>query len=329
MVRLSVRVATLVFALTLLTALGMNLFLVKEIRDGLFSSGRENARSEVSPLGVVGVLLPEGSDNFLLRLKESLNTAASQENIVLQFFLYNLTDGSFDKTWFPIASDIQLDGLVVFLGPGASAKKLGEEARDKMLPLVLLGVDRPDDYSFGYLGSSLFQQGFMAGKEALKLRPRGLRPGVLLPWNEEGLWDNDPFFSGVRAALDTSSSRRLIGIRRTFPGLFSGEDAALEAMSRHPEINTLICMDGPDTEGAVQVLIDSNLLGNVEVVGADDSQAIERFLEKELLSVTIVRNADAIANSAISELISQMEGKSPSPPREIDFRVQTGRRNSP
>ena len=84
----------------------------------------------------------------------------------------------------------------------------------------------------------------------------------------------------------------------------------------HPALNAILCSSARDTVGAAQVLIDLNKVGKVIIVGADETQDIRRYIDKGVVTASIVRDSKRIGEEAVKAFSLIKSGGSPPRPEE-------------
>ncbi len=100
--------------------------------------------------------------------------------------------------------------------------------------------------------------------------------------------------------------------RRTGLNPLDAENLTYRILRNEPELTTLVFTDTNDTLAAIQVIVDLNLVGSVQVVGFGITEAIQDYLERGVLAATIVVNPERIGEEAVRVMTALIrDGYSP------------------
>lgn len=311
-------------ALAFVSAAFLNSRLMGEIRSVLMPVESDTEAVLPSARYHLALVIPEAADTFHYDLSQGLRMAAAEAGGVVQVFRTGATEQDSLEGYFDMGINSGLDGIIIFLGHQNSPEDFQLKARGSSTVVVSLGTDRPRKTVGSYIGSSSLQQGFEAGKlVGAALGPRA-RTGVIISGGEGTQGSTEPFYQGVVSALAVYGSPAVKAAVKPRGGIFSGEEMAQNLLESDPELNALICSTAYETEGAAQVVVDFNLVGKVMIVGADETDAIRRYLAKGVIAASVVRDARKMGQEAFLEFRRQKEGGTPSGPREVGFRILQG-----
>jgi len=132
-------------------------------------------------------------------------------------------------------------------------------------------------------------------------------------------------YRGILMTLKTFSGASILAASRANPGLFSGEEAASSLLREEPTINILICGNAPITEGAAQVIVDQGLVGQVLLVGTDESPTIDKLVDRGVIAASIVRDSRLMGDQAVKAFLRALRGGTSEPPIEVGFTVRERR----
>jgi ribose transport system substrate-binding protein len=184
-----------------------------------------------------------------------------------------------------------------------------------------VGTDAPPEEKGPFVGSGSLLQGFEGGKLIGQRLGGSARIGVILPASGRGTAEAEPLFRGVVAALKTFPGAAVAAVAEVQPGILAGEAVAESMLRDHPDLNAILCSSARDTVGAAQVLIDLNKVGQVLIVGADETQDIRRYIDKGVVAASIVRDSKRIGEEAVKAFSRIKSGGRPPGPEETGFFV--------
>jgi len=132
--------------------------------------------------------------------------------------------------------------------------------------------------------------------------------GLLLSSDGERDPREDPVYRGVASALKLYPGAQIVQVSRARPGFLSGEEAASALLKAEPSINVLVCASAPITEGAVQVVVDQGRVGQILIIGTDQSPTIDRLIDRGVIAATIVRDSRRMGAQALAAFLSARGG---------------------
>jgi ribose transport system substrate-binding protein len=326
-------ILALVFGLVFAGATLMNATLIGKARgalSGIVSGGDGEARpsagagakAEDARFHLI-VIVPDTDDSFYEGLLEGISSAVKGADAAEQVFRYPLQSPQEAERYFEIALRSKVDGLIMYTprngSPSAPSAGRAEKAADSGLVFVPVGTDAPPGEKGPFIGSGSLLQGLQGGKLIGQKLGGSARIGVILPASDRGAAEAEPLYRGVVAALKAFPGASVSAVAEVQPGILSGEAVAESMLRDHPGLNAILCSSARDTVGAAQVLIDLNEVGKVLIVGADETQDIRRYIDKGVISASIVRDSKMIGEEAVKAFSRIKTGGSPPGPQETGF----------
>jgi ribose transport system substrate-binding protein len=114
--------------------------------------------------------------------------------------------------------------------------------------------------------------------------------------------------------------------RQTGLNPLDAEALTYQLLRSDPPFTSLVFTDTDDTLAALQVIIDLNLVGEVQVIGFGVTDAIMDHLERGVLDATVAVNPQRIGIEAVRVLSELME--TGNAPGYVDTGVEVIRGNS-
>lgn len=317
------RILAIVFALALVAATVTNALLISDARQGLYRTVLLD-ESRSPPLRyLVMVIIPETDDSFFQGLVEGIQGQARASATAVQVFRYNPLLAGDASRFFTMAIKCHADGVIMYCTAGTNVPALTEEATRNGLTFVPVGIDPPAHGKKGFIGSGSLLHGMKAATLMGEELGNRARVGIILPGTGVGALDEDAFYRGVALGLGSWPGARIVQTIRAGRGLLSGEEATASLLRDNPVINAVFCSSAQDTEGAAQVIVDRNLVGKVVIVGADETPEIRRFIDKGVVTASIIRDSRRIGENAIAAFGRLKAGAAPGPTVETGFSVRT------
>ena len=318
----------LLFGLALAGATVMNLLLIGQTRKAL----DEGILGNKSPGAVlkyhVALIIPDSPDSFFDGLREGLLKAAGTEAVAIQVFKYHANVPDEAETYFQLCLTSRIDGVILYAGPDQMARR-GDQASKEDVVFVPVGTLTPPRAGLGFVGSSSLLQGVEAGNQVVRRLGRSARVGLLLTSEGEEVPVEDPVYEGVVIALRSAPGAHIVQVSRARPGILSGEEAASALLKADPSINVLVCASAPITEGAAQVVVDQGRVGQVLIVGTDESPTIDRLVDKGVIAASIVRDSKKMGAEALKAFVGARNGVPFRRPVEVGFNVRTRQEVAP
>lgn len=311
------------FGAAFLGAILMNARLVEQSRRA-FAGGvfRETSRIPKARFHLV-LVIPDDDDSFFSGLAEGVRAGAGEADAVVQVFKYSASSAAESERFFEIALGAGVDGIILYSPRGEPVLRRAESAARMGVVFVPVGTDVPEGGPPGFIGSASLLQGFEGGRRICAVLGSSARIGVILPANGTGPVEEEPLFMGLSASIQSFQGARVSALTRARPGTLAGEEAASAMLGADPSINAIFCANSRDTMGAAQVVVDLNRVGDILVVGADETPEILRYIEKGVVTASIVRDSRWIGREAVRAFTRIKEGAAPTGPVEAGFYVRT------
>jgi ribose transport system substrate-binding protein len=313
------------FGLAFLGASLMNAQLIGRSRRAL-ASGRfhERPTTESARYQVI-VILPDTDDSFIAGLHEGIREGATEVGAAIQVFRYPNTFPLEAERYFEIALRTKVDGLIMYTPRNDKVIDRANRAAQSGVIFVPVGTDAPFGSPPGFIGSGTFLQGLDGGKQICSKLGASARIGVILPATGTGKFTEEPIYRGLAEAVQAFRGAGVVAVARARPGILSGEETTAVMLREHPDVNALFCSSSRDTMGAAQVVIDTNRVGKVLLIGADETPEIRRYIDKGIIAASIVRDSRRIGQGAVINFACYKENRPVPRPVEAEFVVRTSK----
>lgn len=306
--RLLIRIVTAIFAA---------LFVVSLVFSARTTTTLSRAFSTASPESEkrthhIAVFLPEPSSLFYERVRKGASEAARRHDTALSFHPVGASSPE-----FTLARYTGIDGAIIH--PGLDTKQIRrrlEEFDRAGISIVLIEHGVADNSPWAFVGTNNFDVGRKIGETILSLssKPSDETERIAIVYS-----DKSPSMSSEAELIELGlttvlNGRRPASIarRRTGVNPLDAENLTYQILRNEPELSTLIFTDTNDTLAAIQVIIDLNLVGHLDVIGFGITDAIRDYLDRGVLAATIVVNPELIGAEAVRVMTSLIrDGYSP------------------
>ena len=314
-----------VFGFAFLGATLMNADLISKSRKALASGAlRERLATDPARYQLV-VVVPDSNDSFFQGLLEGICESAPKADAAVQVFRYPLESPAQAEQYYEIALRARVDGLIMYTPRDDRTTERAEKAVRNGVVFIPVGTDAPVGNPSSFIGTGSLRQGLEGGRRICNKLGASARVGVILPATGSGDPREDPIYRGLAAAMRVFPGATLVTAARAHPGVLSGADTAATMLRDYPAINALFCCSSEDTIGAAQVVVDLNRVGRILIIGADETPEIRRYLDKGVITASIVRDSKWIGTEAVHTFFRLKESHPGLEPREADFSISTPR----
>ncbi len=313
---------TVLFGLALVGATFMNVVMVGQARKALEEGilGGKNAPPVLEYH--VALVIPDTADSFFEGLNEGVLASAAKSAVAIQTFRYRSSVPEDEETSFQLCLSAHLDGIILYSGPDGDLGSRQTQARAENVVFVPVGSLAPRKTAQGFIGSSPLLQGIESGNELTRKRGNSARIGLILTSVGEASPPFDPMFQGISVAIQSYPGAKIVQASRARPGILSGEEAASVMLRSDPSINVLVCASAPITEGAAQVVVDQGRVGQVLIIGTDETPTIDRLIDSGVIVASVVRDSHKMGAEAVQAFVQEKKGTLFSKVVEFGFTIR-------
>ena len=316
-------VFAVVFGLVFLCATLLNADLIGRSRTALSRNVLRNPTRSTGARYHLVVILPDSNDSFFRGLLDGIGESAPMADAAVQVFRYPAASPLEAEPYFEIALKAKVDGLIMFIPSDDRVAERARIAARNGVAFIPVGTEAPPGSQPGFIGAGSLRQGIEGGKRICEVLGSAARIGVILPATGPRKLMDEPIYRGVAAAIKAYPPASIVAAERASPGVLSGEETASAMLRTHPSLNALFCSSSSDTVSAAQVVVDMNKVGKILIIGADESPEIHRYIQKGVITASIVRDSKWIGREAVSAFSRSKDNGSALPPVEAGYSVSS------
>jgi ribose transport system substrate-binding protein len=265
------------------------------------------------------IFLPDKDYLYYQRIRQGINDRARELNCAVSF--YPADSGAVRLDLIPRSG---FDGAAYYpLGDQEAVQERIREVVDSSFPLVLIEHLLPTDPTLYMVGTNSYDVGRIIAD--LVQRSRSEEPRIAFFYSEKNpglLADRQTLELGLRLSLDDKEYSIFYDETNSNP--LDAEMRVNAVLRDHPETNLLIFTDPNDTMAALQVIVDRNLVGKMEIIGFGEDPTIRDYIDKGVLGGAVVPNSYRIGIQVIQTLYEIAETGSSSVFSDVDAYIITG-----
>jgi ribose transport system substrate-binding protein len=317
------RILAIVFGLAFVGATLLNADLIGRSRRALASGVLRNESAIAASRYELALIVPDSDDSFFTGLIAGVEDSVPAAEAAVEIFRYSPSTSEDAERYFEIALLSRVDGIIMYAQRNDPTEYRFERAKQANIIFIPVGTDQPSGGLPYFIGSGSILQGFEGGRLICSSLGSAARIGVILAAGGEGDPMNEPLYRGIASAIKAFPGAQVSALIRGEPGLLSGEESTAEMLHSDPAINAIFCTSSSDTIGAAQVIVDQNKVGKILIVGADETPEIVRYIDKGVVSASIVRDSRKIGHEAVQTYVDLKAGRKVPAIIEAGFQIRS------
>lgn len=244
-------------------------------------------------------------DPYWQSIRSGSQAAAEQYNVVAEFNGPRSTNIDEELQYLDIAIACRVDGIATHVLDEKKFTPLINKAIDIKIPVVTIENDAKDSKRISFVCTNGYKLGSEVGKLLASASGGEATVAIILNGyneNEENVAHNLRI-AGFKDAIKEFPAVRIKTIKTTGDGFFSAEEVTKNILRDFPEVNAIMCTSSMDTIGVAQVVVDLNRVGQIIIVGNDDTTEVLRYVENDVICGTVVGNPYKTGFEAVKALV--------------------------
>ncbi len=275
--------------------------------------------SDEKPLYHFMVIIDGTNTAYAEQFKKGMLSACSQMQAAVEFWNITGTD-KMERILKQVDIGIEsgVDGIIVYSYNNSHYKDALSKAARKDIPLVTVNQDVPESERVSHVGINGFYIGSEIGKllnekitgpGSVIVLQRDASEAALMADSEtaEGptgaVGDSNVVAVGIKDTLKDYGSLQIIQKNYSGNSILTAEEVAVNVLDNYDDIKAVICTNGQDTLGVVEVLIDANRISGIEVISYDVSPEILEYIDREVVTATVVADYEKVGYNSIQALV--------------------------
>ena len=252
------------------------------------------------------VIIAQSTDDpYWQSIRSGSQAAAEQYNVVTEFNGPRSMNIDEELQYLDIAIACRVDGIATDVLDEKRFTPLINKAMDMNIPIVTIENDAKDSKRISFICTNGYKLGSEAGKLLAKASGGKAILAIILNGyneNEENVAHNLRV-AGFKDAIREYPDISIKTIKTTSNGFFSAEEVTKNILQDFPDVNAIMCTSSMDTIGVAQVVVDLNRVGQITIVGNDDTTEVLRYVENDVICGTVVGNPYKTGFETIKALV--------------------------
>jgi len=230
-----------------------------------------------------------------------------------------------------------IDGIIVCpdLDEQATSARL-EELRRNSIPVVLVNHNIAAEKPWPFTGINSYDFGKKAGTLIARGEGEAINLAVLYSEKSPAIFaERELVEMGITSVIGASLAGP-VTVQRTDMNPRDAEKIVYQLVRAQESLNAIVFTNLDDTLAGTQALIDLNLVGRVQIIGCGFDRTVLDYIEKGIVSASLVTNPRATGAQAVRSLTELCESGYTSTSvdtgidvitraNESDFRIGTGK----
>ncbi len=274
--------------------------------------------------------------NFVDSLYDSMIAHATDQESYVEILSKNLSQEYSDRELVKIAIASNVDGIILYADDNSELSDLINEANEKNIPVITLFNDFDLSERLSFVGISNYNLGKEYGNLIIGMMDENIlkddviKVCVLVDANSGDSGQN-VLFSAISETIEKEHKLHPYTHKpaevRAYPvdtsNSFSVEESVrnllMDTSTDKPDV--VVCLTENETTSMYQAVVDYNEVGSINILGFDDSPAILKGIERNVIYATISIDTDEIAKSCIDALSEYYELGNTSEYNTADIKV--------
>ncbi len=261
---------------------------------GLF--GGQNENGDIGMSRYIAICTNPQAEGWS-EIKNGMLYAAEEHGVSVEFIETGFIKDREDASCIEMAVDSGVQGIAVYFQHGDADEEL-KYAEEKSIPVIAIVGKYDGEKEISCISASSSRLAHATADYIGEMDTSSLRIGIIKNYSFVESWDG--LFAGfaaefLRFPIKTSSG--------TGSYVFDAGETTRLLLQEDPSINLICCTDANTTLGAAQSIVDLNKVNDVHIMGSGSSAEILGFIEKRIITASLVVDYEKIGKSAIDELV--------------------------
>lgn len=271
------------------------------------------------------MVIIDGEDlNYVKEFESGAMKAAQDYSVAFELWKF---EGKSKKEsiirQFDIAVQSNVDGIIIEAFDDEQLVKVLDKAVAKSIPVITIGENISGEKTVSCIAYNKYNIGNQIGTLLNEIfNEKNIDKGTIALLQEDSQNGQDIRFA-INEKLTGEFRFKQISIDTSGADLLNSEDATREIIRKNEDLVAIICSSGEETLGAVQSLKDTDKIGDVIVIGNDDNIEILDYLERGIISGTVVSDNELLGYESIVNMVNYKNGKLVSEYKDIRIKLVT------
>lgn len=288
--------------------------MVKTVKSSIFTSQKP-------PKYHFAIILHNTDKSYLKEIENGLKDNAKELNVVLETN-YVSDENDYNETlkYINIAIYSKVDGIITHVYNTEDFQKLIDIAQENKIPVITLDSDLSKSKGTTFIGTNGFEIGSKAGELVVQASRGSSRVAIIL---DDPKKVGNTKIEGFNNATENHLDIKIEIVKESDKNNLVANNAIQDILINHPYINTIVCTSSKDTIGAARLVIDSNHVSDITIIGYDSTPEILSYIKKGIIYATIVPGSYKIGSDSVKTLVDLKETGRATSNIQIDSKIIT------
>lgn len=257
------------------------------------------------------LIAQERGNPYWQKVQAGAEAAARERNAFIEVRGPVQTDIEEHVKLLDMAIASRVDGIITQALTEKAFAPVINKAREKGIPVITIDTDAPATKRLAYVGSDNYRAGVQAGQALIRATGGKATVGVITgSFEAENMIQR---LKGFRDAVKHAPGIRVVAVESSNISRIYAAERAERMLKDHPDLTALVGTSALDGLGIAEVLEKRGLAGRVTVIAFDDLAETLAYIEKGVITATVVQAPYAMGYRSVHLLVDALEGK-PVPP---------------
>lgn len=277
---------------------------------GLGSSEEEAAPGE--PRAHVQMITQSSDQHFWRTFKRGAKDAGKEENVYVEFADVSAKDPDRIAEAAEQAVYAAVDGLALQAADEERTAGVLLQAEQAKISVLTFESDPFPVTDVPTVGSNSYDAGYSLGQMAVRACDGTATVAILV----ESASESPPSASRslkLQGILDAISDAPKMEVAQIYPvdvDSFEVEKRTNRILTERPEVNLILCTGETSTPGVAQVLVDTNRVGDICIVGYGAMPQTLDYIERGVIYGSVCPDAYQIGYQSVKQLCNLLDGRS-------------------
>ena len=201
----------------------------------------------------------------------------------------------------------KVDGIITMaLSPAAIGPAI-DRAKDAGIPVILVDTDAPDSSRDAYVGTSNYDAGYTAGEAMIEATGGEAKIGIIR--GTEGQETDNERIRGFEDAIADQEGLEILDVQSCNSDMLTGTQKVTDMLKAYPELTAIFGSEGTGAVAAGKVLLEQERVGEITVIGFDDTDECLDYIRQGVVYGTIAQKPHFMGKMAVDMLNDLNDGK--------------------
>lgn len=240
-------------------------------------------------------------------VKMGAEKAAKERGAIISYEGPNVANAEEGVKLINMAYASKASGIITYVQEEEKYIKVINKVVESGIPLLTIDSDAEKSKRIAYIGTDNVQAGVEAAKEMIKRIGQNGNVGIIM--GGKSVKNQIERVKGFKEYIEKNSKINISDIESSDSYLIEAELAAKKILTNNLKIDALLCTSALDGPGAAKAVMNMGLSGKVKIISFDDLPETLEYIEKGIITSTVVQRPYNMGYIAVNIMMNIIEGK--------------------